>query len=415
MQSVSGTPRVTARLNTDLWADSRYRRVVSAQRARTAGAPDATSRVDATQRSIHPGVPGVPWWAAVLIAVGATAVGFAIDAGFGHSELTSIFAAFYVLGCVAAALAVRQESVFTALIQPPLILFCAVPGAYWLFHGRKVGRLKDLLINCGYPLIERFPLMLGTAGGVLLIGLVRVYLGTLHRTADGAEKASGVLSLVGGVIAKLQSAVGRGRDDADAAAPDERRGARRARTARQPTNARRAGSHAGRSASRRGRPPSQDPRDPGPGYARRASRGGPAGPRDVDPADPSRWAYRPGPQGEPDRRQARRDPRTRINPYERPGPGRFDAYPPPPHRYPPREGYEGYEAYGGRGGSAPGDGPARHRQPPRGANGAPPAHHPISRVRYRGDVPPAADRPSRSGTPGRSRGRPPEDSWDRDA
>ena len=71
---------------------------------------------------------------------------------------------------------------FTAVIQPPLILFCAVPGAYWLFHGAKFTGIKDLLINCGYPLIERFPLMLGTAGGVLLIGLVRWYFG---GPADG--------------------------------------------------------------------------------------------------------------------------------------------------------------------------------------------------------------------------------------
>ncbi len=116
----------------------------------------------------------MPWWAALVIAVTATAIGYAIDAGSGHKELTHVFAGFYIAGCVAAVLAVRQDGVFTAIIQPPLILFCAVPGAYWLFHGRKIGNLKDLLINCGYPLIERFPLMLGTAGGVLLIGLVRL-------------------------------------------------------------------------------------------------------------------------------------------------------------------------------------------------------------------------------------------------
>ena len=107
----------------------------------------------------------MPWWAALLIAITATAIGYVIDAG--HKELTHVFAGLYITGCVAAVLAVQQAGVFTAVIQPPLILFCAVPGAYWLFHGGKVGRLKDLLINCGYPLIERFPLMLGTAGGVL--------------------------------------------------------------------------------------------------------------------------------------------------------------------------------------------------------------------------------------------------------
>ena len=142
--------------------------------------------MEASHRSIHPNIPGVPWWAALLIATTATAIGYAIDAGSGHKELTDVFAVLYIAGCVVAVLAVRQSGVFTAVIQPPLILFCAVPGAYWLFHGGKVGNLKDLLINCGYPLIERFPLMLGTAGGVLLIGLIRWYFGLTHRT-DGTD------------------------------------------------------------------------------------------------------------------------------------------------------------------------------------------------------------------------------------
>lgn len=169
-------------LYTGLSAHSRYGLDVSAQRARSA--------VEASHRSIHPNIPGLPWWAALLLAVGASVVGFAIDAGSGHKELTHIFAGLYIAGCVAAVLAVRQDGVFTAVIQPPLILFCAVPGAYWLFHGRKVGHLKDLLINCGYPLIERFPLMLGTAGGVLLIGLVRWYFGMSHRPNAAAPRTA---------------------------------------------------------------------------------------------------------------------------------------------------------------------------------------------------------------------------------
>ena len=107
---------------------------------------------------------------------------------------------------------------FTAVIQPPLILFCAVPGAYWLFHGGKVGNLKDLLINCGYPLIERFPLMLGTAGGVLLIGLIRWYFGMSHRTTaraantdqtTAAPTAADAKSVISGIAAKLNSLLGR--------------------------------------------------------------------------------------------------------------------------------------------------------------------------------------------------------------
>ena len=117
-------------------------------------------------------------------------VGYAIDAGSGHKDLTDVFAVLYIAGCVVAVLVVRQSGVFTAVIQPPLILFCAVPGAYWLFHGGKVGNLKDLLINCGYPLIERFPLMLGTAGGVLLIGLIRWYFGLTHRATNSTDEAA---------------------------------------------------------------------------------------------------------------------------------------------------------------------------------------------------------------------------------
>ncbi|MGH3971349.1 MAG: DUF6542 domain-containing protein, partial [Mycobacterium sp.] len=95
---------------------------MSAQRARPA--------VTASHRSIYPNIPGVPWWAAVVIALTVTAVGFAFDAGSANKELSDVFSALYVLGCVAAVLAVRQSGIFTAVIQPPLILFCTVPGAY---------------------------------------------------------------------------------------------------------------------------------------------------------------------------------------------------------------------------------------------------------------------------------------------
>jgi hypothetical protein len=161
------------------------------------------SAVEAAHRSIHPNISGVPWWTALLIATTATAIGYGVDAGLGHKELTDVFAAFYIAGCLVAVLAVRQSGVFTAVIQPPLILFCAVPGAYWLFHGGKVGNLKDLLINCGYPLIERFPLMLGTAGGVLLIGLIRWYFGLTDRTTASANTDDDVVTATHQRLARL--------------------------------------------------------------------------------------------------------------------------------------------------------------------------------------------------------------------
>ncbi|MFS0901307.1 DUF6542 domain-containing protein, partial [Mycolicibacterium litorale] len=146
---------------------------MSGQRARSA--------VPADQRSVHPLFPGLPWWGAVVLAFTTTAVGFAFDAGSGSRELGGVFAACYVIGCLLAVLVVRQAGIFTAVIQPPLLLFVTVPGAYFLFHGSEIHGVKDLAINCGYPLIERFPLMFFTSAAILLIGMGRWYLGMSSR------------------------------------------------------------------------------------------------------------------------------------------------------------------------------------------------------------------------------------------
>lgn len=390
-------------------------------------------------------------WIALLIAVTATAIGYGIDAGMGHKELTHVFAGFYIAGCLAAVLAVRQDGIFTAIIQPPLILFVAVPGAYWLFHDGKVGRLKDLLINCGYPLIERFPLMLGTAGGVLLIGLARWYFGMSQRTpspagtseaaaADGTAAPADVKSffsssLLGGMGAKLQSLVGAGEDAEDtddAPAADKRR----ARTggsssrARRSTREDRSATRSNRSRSRHARPPLDDGSEPAERgeRARRSSRRSPTTARDYgavrDAADaPRRPRRRPRPgddadaAGQPSRdRDTRREPRTRRSPYERPyeqprsRSSRLDSY---GDKY--GDGYgqtERPNRYDDRDRSEPSYEPRRRRPSTNGT------HHPISQVRYRGagaSDQPGAEPRSRSRTPGRSQARPPAETWEYDA
>lgn len=376
----------------------------------------------------------MPWYAALLVAITATAIGYGIDAG--HKELTHVFAGFYIAGCVAAVLAVRQEGLFTAIIQPPLILFCAVPGAYWLFHDAKIGHLKDLLINCGYPLIERFPLMLGTAGAVLLIGLPRWYYGMSQRPVaaaktsdDDAAAPVGGTSVVGGFVAKLQSLLHPQTGDADETPSTARRSRRTTSSSRNRRTARSSRSSA-RSRSRQGRPPVDGAADPA---ERRASRRSSAT-RDYDAADPPRRSQRrPRPEADADprrqsprepresreSREARREPRTRRSPYERPTPrsSRFDGYemydpPGTPEnfgRYESRERHDRYE---------PGYEPRRRRPSPNGNNGT---HHPISQVRYRGaggsDEPgdePRSERRGRSRTTGRSQRRPSADSWEYD-
>jgi hypothetical protein len=158
----------------------------------------------------------------VVLAFTVTAVGFAFDAGSGSRELGFVFSACYVLGCLLAVLAVRQSGLFTAVIQPPLLLFVTVPGAYFLFHGSEINGLKDLAINCGYPLIERFPLMFFTSAAILLIGMGRWYLGmsarhaaaapaTMERTTkeratkDRATKDKPKAAPAGGLVASLKN------------------------------------------------------------------------------------------------------------------------------------------------------------------------------------------------------------------
>jgi hypothetical protein len=384
---------------TGLWAHCRYGSNVLAQRARSA--------VETSHRSIHPNIPGLPWWAALVIATTATAIGYAIDAGSGHKDLTDVFAVLYIAGCVVAVLTVQQSGVFTAVIQPPLILFCAVPGAYWLFHGGKIGNLKDLLINCGYPLIERFPLMLGTAGGVLLIGLIRWYFGLSHRTTATANSTDDVAattdttteskSVIGGIAAKLAWILGRDGDDEAPSAKAQRVQAadRRLKTSRADRSSRSA-QRLARTRSRNSRVPREREYEP-PVEGRRHGRRGSTRARDFEPDEPPRRPRRrPGPQGD-------HDPYGRRGAYERPasrGSG-FD-----PYAYEP---YESYEPYA----------PPRRRAGPTGDSQT---HHPISQVRYRGSAPrdelrdePRTERRGRSRTPGRSQGRPPRESWEYDA
>ena len=339
----------------------------------------------ADHRSIIPGIPGVPWWAAVVVAVTGVAVGFAFDAGSGK-ELTTVFSGLYVAGCVAALLAVRQSGIFTAVIQPPLILFGAVPSAYFLFHGAKFTGVKDLVINCGYPLIERFPLMLFTSAGVLVLGLIRWYLGRFHTAAAEATGAPDAASEGGrlGWVTRLTAMFNREASDetADKAARSRTRRTHAVeRSARRTTSeARRTGKRPASTRTRRERPPLDDGVDPA---RERARRRRPT--REFDAPEPprrSRLPRDPDLRGRP-QRDLRRDPHTRR---DRPS-SRFDPYEP----------MEPFDA-------APGPPPRRRPAP----NGTTATHHPISQVRYRkaaGGDEPLDDRARRPR-------RPAGDSWD---
>jgi hypothetical protein len=362
--------------------------------------------VAADHRSIHPNIPGVPWWAGVVIAVTAAAVGFAFDAGSGNKQLTNVFGALYGVGCVLAVLVVRQSGVFSAVIQPPLILFFSVPGAYWLFHGAKVTGIKDILINCGYPLIERFPLMMFTSAGVLLIGMVRWYFGMTRRMATTAKTKAGAATADArkpGIIARLASvgspdSAGRA-DEAPVTGSQPAHAVGRSPKSARPASSGRPTKRPAPTRSRHVRPPLDDKPEP---TVERPGRRRTAPARDYDygygygygaTAEPPAPRRRPGPPRDPDLRgqpprEIRRDPQVRRSPYERPTTrsSRFDPYE-------PMEAPEPIQPYE----------PQRRRPASSGANGVDATHHPISRVRYRGaardDEPPAGSRSRRPHQP----------------
>jgi hypothetical protein len=329
----------------------------------------------------------------VVLAVTLTAVGFAYDAGSGDKQLSMVFATTYVLGCIFAVLAVRQAGIFTAVIQPPLILFAAVPTAYFLFHGAQLGGVKDLAINLGYPLIERFPLMFFTSAVVLLIGMGRWYYGmssrrgTARATAtDAKEKAGGRVSSVTSKVSSLFTG-----EPADEAAEDTdtTESPRRKHTIERPTRAARSAKPASGTArspktakratpsrSRHARPPETEIIEP---VAERPRRSRTPRQREQPPVPPAEPRRRP--------RTSSREPRKAVPPTER------------------RAGYER---------------PERRRRyddyPPRephvsNGNGT---HHPVSRVRYRGDADDSDKRAEYRSRPRSSRSDWEADSWEYD-
>jgi hypothetical protein len=316
--------------------------------------------VTAVHRSAHPNVPGVPWWGAALLAVTLTAVGFAFDAGSGDKELSFVFGAAYALGCIFAVLAVRQTGIFTAVIQPPQILFVPVPTSYFLFHGAKFTGIKDTLINFGYPLIERFPLMFFTSAAVLLIGMGRWYYGMSSRRRAVPAGAKDTNSRrVSSVTSKMSSLLTGEPADADVDTATEpgrkhtiERPARTAKAAK-PAAARssRTTKRPAPSRSRHARPPETEIIEP---VAERPRR--PRTPRQseesaVPPAEPRR---RP--------RSSTREPRKAVPPADR------RASHERPERRSRVDDYQPREPHGSNGSNGNG------------------THHPVSRVRYRGDA-----------------------------
>jgi hypothetical protein len=294
---------------------------------------------------------------------------------------------------------VRQTGVFTAVIQPPLILFVSVPTAYFLFHGAQLTGIKDTLINFGYPLIERFPLMFFTSAAVLLIGMGRWYYGMSSRrgaarsgATDAKEKTS---SRVSSVTSKMSSLLTGEAADSDEDAVDAKE-SRRKHTIERPTRATKAtkANKAAKSAERTTRTP------------RTTKRAAPSRSRHTRPPDTEiiePVADRPRRSRTP--RQSEQPPIPPAEPRRRP---RTSSTREPRKAVPPDDRRAGHER------------PERRRRfddyPPRephvsNGNGT---HHPVSRVRYRGSADDSDDRAEYRSRPRSSRSGWEADSWEYD-
>lgn len=120
-----------------------------------------------------PTVRGVPWWAAVVLALAFTGIGVFVDME-RINRLGILFQGCYFVGCVLAVLWVQRQGLFGPMVQPPLILAVAVPAVVMLGGGATGDGLTAKALAMGTPLINGFPTMAITTGLTVAIGCVRL-------------------------------------------------------------------------------------------------------------------------------------------------------------------------------------------------------------------------------------------------
>uniref|UniRef100_UPI003D8FA662 DUF6542 domain-containing protein n=1 Tax=Gordonia sp. B7-2 TaxID=3420932 RepID=UPI003D8FA662 len=135
------------------------------------------------QQSVLPSVRGVPWWGAVLLATGLTALGAIIDA-YRIGDLGGGYKFLYLVGCVAAALAVRRRGLFTAAAQPPLVAFAvSVVALYRMNSDQASANPRSFVFKVMLPIAANFPWMATVFVITLALVVLRWYL-TRDKTDD---------------------------------------------------------------------------------------------------------------------------------------------------------------------------------------------------------------------------------------
>lgn len=120
-------------------------------------------------------IAGIPSWGAVLVALVLTALGATVD-GLVSGTPTWGFRVGFVAGVALATVLVRRASIFTALVQPPLVMVVVIFIALRLMSAE---RMTISLIK----VVNTFPTMVvGTAVAVVLC-VIRIFAQPLRRAA----------------------------------------------------------------------------------------------------------------------------------------------------------------------------------------------------------------------------------------
>ncbi|KXP03890.1 DUF6542 domain-containing protein [Tsukamurella pseudospumae] len=156
------------------------------------------SQVPVDERSVLATVPGLPWWGAVLTLLVFTGVG-AVAAGEYTGSNAGVLA--MAVGAIVAVLAVRNRALFTAIVQPPLVIATAIPVYKW-FSLPSPRSTSKILTDVLFPLISLFPWMFWISVVVIAIGGARFMLyRRLTATARSVQRA-GSTSAKSATVAK---------------------------------------------------------------------------------------------------------------------------------------------------------------------------------------------------------------------
>lgn len=123
--------------------------------------------VRAVDASVLLAVRGVPSWGAVIIAAVLGIVGIIVDRAANSAAIGWGFGICFSLGIALAVLAVRRGSIFTGMVQAPILMAILVFVSFKLLGGEGT-------IFSATKIVTNFPTMAVATGIGLLLGLVRI-------------------------------------------------------------------------------------------------------------------------------------------------------------------------------------------------------------------------------------------------